>query len=70
MDNSNYKNILKLAKNQEHKKKVFLILNETYPNHLINVPDPYYGGTQGFEDVYQLLDKACDNISLKLKKHD
>ncbi len=30
-------------------------------NHEENeVPDPYYGGSDGFEKIYQILDKACD----------
>ena len=66
MDNSNYQNILKLARNQEDKRKVKLILNEVYPNQNYDVPDPYYGGEHGFENVYKMLDEACDNIVKKL----
>jgi protein-tyrosine phosphatase len=29
------------------------------------VPDPYYGGDDGFEDVYQMLDQACEMIEKK-----
>ncbi|GAA4274631.1 low molecular weight protein-tyrosine-phosphatase [Aquimarina gracilis] len=67
MDNSNYENILKLAKTDQEINKVKLILNELYPNDNLDVPDPYYGGEQGFEDVYQMLNKACDNIVNKLE---
>jgi protein-tyrosine phosphatase len=49
MDQSNYKNVL-LAENEEHKNKVQIILNELYPN--VDVPDPYFGMTNGFEIVY------------------
>ncbi len=62
MDNSNYQNIIKLANNDQDKNKVKLILDELYPNNNLDVPDPYYGGEQGFEDVYQMLNKACDSI--------
>ncbi len=68
MDNSNHDNILKLTKDNHNKNKVKLILNELYPNDNLDVPDPYYGGEQGFEDVYQMLDKACDIIVTKLEK--
>lgn len=27
-----------------------------------DVPDPYYGGMNGFEDVYQMLRRACENF--------
>lgn len=66
MDESNYQNILKTARNTEDKNKVKLILNELYPNKNHSVPDPYYGGKQGFENVYNMLDKACTVIAAKL----
>lgn len=68
MDKSNYKDIIGLALNDADKQKVSLILNETFPNKNLEVPDPYYGGEDGFEKVYQMLDKSCDVIVLKLKK--
>ena len=46
----------------EDKQKVKMILNEVNPGANKAVPDPYYGGDSGFENVYQLLDKACDSI--------
>ncbi len=66
MDNENYTNIIKLARHQEDKNKVQLILNESHPQQNLDVPDPYYGGDQGFEEVYQLLDEACTHIVKKL----
>ena len=66
MDESNYKNILLLARNVEDEQKVKMILNETHPNKNLSVPDPYYGGNQGFENVYKMLDEACNLIAKKL----
>lgn len=66
MDISNYQNILMLARGEEDENKVRLILNEIYPSENKSVPDPYYGGNQGFVNVYQMLDEACDVISKKL----
>lgn len=68
MDSSNYNNVIKLADNEEEKSKVELILNRVKAGHNMAVPDPYYGGDQGFENVYQLLDEACDRIAASLKK--
>ena len=68
MDNSNYKDVLSLAPNEEAKSKVKLILNELFPNENIDVPDPYYGGEDGFENVYEMLDQACEEIARKLKR--
>lgn len=67
MDESNYKNVIKLARNEQDKNKVTFILNEVYPNQNYDVPDPYYGGEQGFENVYKMLDEACAIIADKLK---
>ncbi len=66
MDKSNYQNILSLARNEEDEQKVQLILNEIHPNQNKSVPDPYYGGNQGFENVYKMLDEACNIIAKKL----
>ncbi|MGH1385243.1 low molecular weight protein-tyrosine-phosphatase [Kordia sp.] len=59
MDQSNYNNILALAETEADRKKVYMILNQISPNSNAEVPDPYYGGDQGFENVYQMLDEAC-----------
>jgi len=67
MDQSNYTNVVKLARNDDDKKKVELILNELEPGSGAEVPDPYYGGDKGFANVYSMLDKATDNIVEKIK---
>ncbi|MNG28623.1 hypothetical protein D3C87_1788270 [compost metagenome] len=70
MDNSNYRDVLHLAKTPEHKNKVHLILNELFPGENVDVPDPYFGAVNGFDNVYQMLDEAAEIISKKLiKKH-
>lgn len=63
MDESNYQNVVSLARDEADKNKVKLILNEVYPNQNYSVPDPYYGGEQGFENVFKMLDEACANIA-------
>ncbi|MFD2697304.1 low molecular weight protein-tyrosine-phosphatase [Mesonia sediminis] len=68
MDNSNYKDIVKLARTNQDKKKVHLILNELFVDENADVPDPYYGGDHGFQHVYSLLDEATDEIIKKINK--
>jgi protein-tyrosine phosphatase len=68
MDSSNYSDVISLARNDHDKHKVELILNRVYPNSNMSVPDPYFGGEQGFENVFILLDKACDVIVESLKR--
>lgn len=61
MDSSNYQNVVKLAEGEGDKAKVDLIMNEVQSNRNVNVPDPYWGN-DNFEQVYQMLDEACDKI--------
>lgn len=70
MDNSNYKDVIRLAPNAEAKSKVSLILNELFPGENVDVPDPYFGLEDGFSNVYGMLDEVCEIIAEKLKaKH-
>jgi protein-tyrosine phosphatase len=70
MDMENYSDIVYLAGNEEHRKKVKLILNELHPGHDLSVPDPWFGGERDFEKVFQLLDKACDVIVERIQFED
>lgn len=67
MDQSNYDNVIKLATTTDAINKVKLILNEIHPDKNLEVPDPYFGGDQGFENVYHMLDEACEKIKYKLE---
>jgi protein-tyrosine phosphatase len=67
MDRENYTNILRLARTDEDRQKVELILNRLHPGKDLEVPDPYYGGKDGFEHVYQMLDASCERIAQSLK---
>lgn len=69
MDESNYSDLQKLAKNEVQKAKVRLLLDENPLNSLKNVPDPYYGGQEGFEQVYFLLEETINHLINNLK-HD
>jgi len=66
MDQSNYNNVVRLARNETDIQKVQLILELRTSPHEIEVPDPYYGGQDGFEYVYQLLDESTDIILKRL----
>ena len=67
MDESNYQNILKLSRSESDRDKVEMILNRVYAQENIAVPDPYYGGQNGFDQCYKLLDLACEEIAKSLK---
>ena len=69
MDQSNYQNVIDLARNEHDSSKVKLILNEVFPGEDLDVPDPYYGGEFGFKNVYKMLSEACDVISKKINSN-
>ncbi len=62
MDRNNLKDVKSLAKNEEQLQKISLILNDA------EVPDPYWGNADDFENVFQLLDEACERISREVVK--
>ena len=66
MDNSNRRDVLSLARNENDRAKVKMILNEIFPNENVDVPDPYTGGDFGFENVYKMLEEACTILASKL----
>ncbi|MCO6148409.1 low molecular weight protein-tyrosine-phosphatase [Flavobacterium sp. NRK1] len=68
MDTSNLKDVQQLAPNASAKAKVKLMMDELFPGEKINVPDPYYGGPEGFDKVYDMLDEACELVAKKLIK--
>ena len=62
MDTNNYAHLISLASTEKERNKIRMILNEINPKAYQSVPDPYYGGENGFQDIYNMLDKACDKI--------
>ncbi|UJH67620.1 low molecular weight protein-tyrosine-phosphatase [Allomuricauda sp. SCSIO 65647] len=65
MDRNNYHDILKQAETEEDRQKVHLLL-DLIDIGVQEVPDPYYGGKRGFEDVYGMIDQACTALIAKL----
>ncbi|MCT4171628.1 low molecular weight phosphotyrosine protein phosphatase [Elizabethkingia anophelis] len=66
MDRNNLKDVSAMAKNEGQRQKISLILDVLHDNNNTEVPDPYWGNQQDFEDVFQLLNKACDIIKSQL----
>lgn len=67
MDKSNAANMIAVNPSAAEEKMPRLILNELYPDENMEVPDPYYGGDEGFKHVYQLLDAACNKIADRIE---
>jgi protein-tyrosine phosphatase len=67
MDKSNLENVLKLARNKQDEEKVDLLLNVSYPGKNMEVPDPYFGGQDGFEHIFELINEVCDRIAEEIE---
>ena len=67
MDTNNFAHLTSLAKNQNERDKIRMILNEIKPESFDSVPDPYYGGDNGFHLVYNMLDEACNKIITQIE---
>jgi protein-tyrosine phosphatase len=68
MDHNNYLGIRRLTSNEELLKHVYMF-RDFDPLEKGDVPDPYYGGDLGFETVFTMVDRTCENI-LKLLEED
>lgn len=62
MDSSNYENILREMPSGEIRATVKKMRHyDPDPEHG-DVPDPYYGGVQGFTQVYDMLKRSCEKL--------
>lgn len=68
MDEHNYEDVIRMARTEQDRLKVKLILEEDPSARLKHVPDPYYGDESGFEYVFNVLDQVCDKIAQKLQQ--
>lgn len=68
MDANNFSDVASVARTQDDLKKVHFITNVLTPNQNKAVPDPYYGGKDGFEKVYNMLNVCCEAIIENIKK--
>ena len=66
MDSSNYRDVVNMAINEEDKNKVELIMNLVEPGKNKAVPDPYYDD-ELYSVVFEMLEKACENIMKDLR---
>lgn len=62
MDKSNRRDVLNLARHESDIAKVDFFLNLLFPGSDIEVPDPYYGGEEGFEQVFNLVWQASEKL--------
>jgi low molecular weight protein-tyrosine phosphatase len=68
MDRSNYNDLKSFDSNENYANKIFM-MTDFAKNGLYNeVPDPYYGGPEGFEEVLNILEESCEGLLEEIKK--
>jgi protein-tyrosine phosphatase len=67
MDKDNYRDILSLDSSGKYHHKVRLMCDFCSEHSLQEVPDPYYGGPEGFNQVIDLLMDACNGLLKHIK---
>lgn len=65
MDSGNRRELLRMS-TPDQKDKIRYVTAFAWPGEDLEVPDPYYGGREGFEKTYQVLDTACEAIAKHL----
>jgi protein-tyrosine phosphatase len=68
MDESNYEDVISWAIKDGEKEKVDYLLNAVYKGKNLSVPDPYFGGKEGFYKVFKLIEEACEAIAQEIEK--
>ena len=67
MDRSNLQS-LRHASDPRHHAKLHLLLDFGPDAALKDVPDPYYGGPEGFQEVFDLVERACEGFLRALEQ--
>lgn len=67
MDNDNYSNITNLDHKNQYSNKILKMADFISDKNVREVPDPYYGGSEGFEFVINILEDGSKNLLTKIK---
>lgn len=68
MDRQNVSDLKSMARNEDDKKRIFLMTDFCSTQKYDSVPDPYYGGAAGFELVLDILEDACAGLFRKVRE--
>ena len=68
MDRDNYEQICSLDRKSQYRDRVKLMCDYCRDYDVQEVPDPYYGGPEGFNYVIDLLLDSCENLLKELVK--
>lgn len=68
MDDRNIQDLKDKAPSLETEKKICRMTDFCRVKQVDYVPDPYYGGAQGFENVLDILEDACSGLLEEIRK--
>lgn len=68
MDRENLENIKALDKSGSFAEKVILLREFDPAQENGEVPDPYYGGMNGFQNVFEIVKRSCENLLDELEE--
>ena len=68
MDDRNIQDLKDRAPSPEAEKKICRMTDFCRVKQVDYVPDPYYGGAQGFENVLDILEDACSGLLEEIRK--
>lgn len=68
MDANNYSDVLSYVRHENDQKKIEFISNVLTPGKNIPVPDPFYGGKDDFNKVFDTLSECADEIVDRILK--
>lgn len=67
MDRSNYHHVMDICP-PEHQEKIHYFLDFAPQLNLKEVPDPYFGGSEGFENVLDLVEAASAGLMAEIRE--
>ena len=67
MDGSNLHDLKKMDREKQYQNKLSLMTDYSQKMAANEVPDPYYGGPDGFERVLDILEDACSGLLEQLQ---
>lgn len=70
MDRSNYQNVIKQTSDKKLIEKVKPFSHYCCEHSITEVPDPYHGGEEGFEYVFDLMEDGCSEILRRIKEKE
>lgn len=71
MDSSHVHFLRDYVQDEKHKSKIYMMRDfDDDTRDGKDVPDPYYGGSAGFETVYNIIDRSSRNLLQKIKNNN